>query len=407
MAKKQKKPTGLIVATSVFAALFTLSAVVIGLFVGFNADTVQAAIKNKETSFALSSEVENATAEKNAAVEAAQAEKEQALLDAEAEKTEAVESAKKQTLLDRHVLGIDNVEDLVDVELNDSTWSSVATQCDYRPIENNTYYTIYYMITEDNKETFVNYLKSLNLEADDKYVMMRTESGFEIYAQWVEGTSNIGICIGDDAAIPFGYDRNNDSLVGGSFSNPDNKIFSVGITDTSIKYGIHINEEITYVADNQEVWGTFFAADQDCFYSEENATPHMYFYTQPLELPGVDFTLSWKDSIDAIEEKDMGLKMTATVNINGEDVTLIGVVGRFEVGYGIMLGDSEELYGDDTTVQVMLMTDCFMYDFENELGIYPDGNTSIGGASLIVQSNHAIESFTITSIEVGTELVSW
>lgn len=269
MAKKQKKSTGLIVATSVLAALFTLSAVIIGLFVGFNTDTVLAAIKNKETSFALSSDVE-----------AVQAEKEQAILDAEAEKAEAVETVKKQILIDRHVLGIDNVEDLVGVELNDSTWSTVSTKSNYRPIENNWYYsTIYYMITEENKETFINYLKSLNLDADDKddkYVMMRTESGFEIYTQFIEGTSNTGICIGDDRAIPFGYDRNNDSLICGTFSNSQNKIYSVEMTRALVeinqdRYGLKVRTGVDFqVFGKNRMTGKSLTVDDREVFPEEN-----------------------------------------------------------------------------------------------------------------------------------------
>lgn len=413
MAKKQKKPTGLIIATSVLAVLFTLSAVAIGLFVGFNSDTVLAAIKNKETSFALTSElenvtaekdkeIENVTAEKNAELALAELDKEQALIDAEAEKTEAVESAKKQTLLDRHVLGISNVNELIGMELNSDTWSSVYEKIEYRPIEEDEYYgSIKFEINQNNKDAFCQYLLGLNLEEGEEYTILTTSNDYRIYAKENEG--NIALCFGNERGAGFGVDENGEFL-GGTYGDEFNKIygeFSNFVSDDEFKIGfyVRISSRFEYVAENQAAldgWGTFlFDADIDAPYTIENVTPQFYYYTQPLELPGVHVAF---DDVDRLAEFDayVGLSVTFTFLINGEEVQYNGVVGLTEWGAFLFMIN-------DDYFEFLMQSDLLLYDYENEIGIFAE--EQIGGASLVVGSETAIETFVIESIVIGDEIL--
>ncbi len=426
MAKKQSKPIGLIIATSVLAVLFTLSAVVIGLFVGSNSDTVLAAIKNKETSFVLASDVENVTAqkdeeianitaEKDAELEAAQLEKEQAIADAqktaEEEKKQAAEDAKKQALLDRHVIGISNINEIVGVELNSDTWSAVNEIIDFEPIEahKSSYYNLKFELNKDNVDAFCTYLTNLNLDGEnqEEYVILST-SDYKIFAKaYGEITA---ICFGDINGCPFGVNTTTGEFLGGTFSDNFNRLSIYGDWDKSFEeggvFGFNIllyNRNINFVAENQcalDGWGTFLIGQYSEFYSEESTTPAEYYYTQPLEFPGIDVAFDDVERFQELEE-DFGLETIATICINGEEMQFKGVAGLIsDYGtYAIYLADND-MFSEDNNCRILIYSGAFILDFGNEIGFYP-GDGIDGGASLLIESKTAIESFVIESITVG------
>lgn len=426
MAKKQKKPTGLIIATSVLAVLFTLSAVAIGLFVGFNSDTVLAAIKNKETSFALTSElenvtaekdkeIENVTAEKNAELALAELDKEQARIDAEAEKAEAIEAAIKQTLLDRHALGISNVNDLIGVEMNADTWSAVNEITNYEPIiENKNYKEIFFKLQSDENseeefsgttDTFVQFTLGLNLEDGEEYTLLETSSGNKVYIKAFDQTEKFavwtyGLFFNDDDVV--GFINSEEGYYVGAPEFPTN-YFDAGLCQDddpwSWGFGYYIRDRFTYVAPGQnEVggWGEFLSCDERYFYTVENATPQCYYYVQPLELPGVHVAFDEVERLADLEA-DTGLNVTLTVLINGEEIQYTGVVGLTEWGAFVFMIEYDYR-------QICIQSDLLMYDWENEIGIYAE--EQIGGATLLICSETAIDSFVIESIVIGDEVIN-
>lgn len=96
-------------------------------------------------------------------------------------------------------------------------------------------------------------------------------------------------------------------------------------------------------------------------------------------------------------EADTGLNVTLTVLINGEEIQCIGVVGLTEWGAFVFLIE-------DDYRSILIQSDLLMYDWENEIGIYVE--EQIGGATLLVGSETAIDSFVIESIVIGDEIIN-